>query len=249
MGVFSNLRGPKIGSTHEGLAVANASPPSSLRRKVSSFLPICVAIVVLVEIASMGRLDNASLLDTLTGFFAKSPSDKLSPTKPSGLKVGSGMERCEEWLEREDSVSYSRNFSKDHIFISGGDKVAFLLNWFLFIHESEWWSSFSEMLIVFNTMIFLVIFSHFDLIMLFWAYTKKFRLCLAVRWWMITVSDSVTDPFIMIKSLWASLLIYEQCFQEITRRGLLIRLTSKLIFWTPRQVRFASPIPIFRTLL
>ncbi|KAL0707227.1 hypothetical protein Bca4012_073653 [Brassica carinata] len=122
MGVFSNLRGPKIGSTHEGLAVANASPPSSLRRKVSSFLPICVAIVVLVEIASMGRLDNASLLDTFTGFLAKSPSDKLSPTKPSGLKVGSGMERCEEWLEREDSVSYSRNFSKDHIFISGGDK-------------------------------------------------------------------------------------------------------------------------------
>ncbi|KAG2271417.1 hypothetical protein Bca52824_065972 [Brassica carinata] len=122
MGVFSNLRGPKIGSTHEGLPVANASSPSSLRRKVSSFLPICVAIVVLVEIASMGRLDNASLLDTLTGFLAKSPSDKLSPTKPSGLKVGSGMERCEEWLEREDSVSYSRNFSKDHIFISGGDK-------------------------------------------------------------------------------------------------------------------------------
>ncbi|CAN7047613.1 unnamed protein product [Brassica oleracea var. botrytis] len=122
MGVFSNLRGPKIGSTHEGLPVANASPFSSLRRKVSSFLPICVAIVVLVEIASMGRLDNASLLDTLTGFLAKSPSDKLSPTKPSGLKVGSGMERCEEWLEREDSVSYSRNFSKDPIFISGGDK-------------------------------------------------------------------------------------------------------------------------------
>ncbi|KAF3610097.1 hypothetical protein DY000_02049913 [Brassica cretica] len=122
MGVFSNLRGPKIGSTHEGLAVANASPPSSLRRKVSSFLPICVAIVVLVEIASMGRVDNASLLDTLTGFLAKSPSDKLSPTKPSGLKVGSGMERCEEWLEREDSVSYARNFSEDPIFISGGDK-------------------------------------------------------------------------------------------------------------------------------
>ncbi|XP_009145809.1 glycoprotein 3-alpha-L-fucosyltransferase A [Brassica rapa] len=124
MGVFSNLRGPKIGSTHEGLPVANASSssPSSLRRKVSSFLPICVAIVVLVEIASMGRLDNASLLDTLTGFFAKSPSDKQSPTKSSGLKNVSGMERCEEWLEREDTMSYARNFSKDPIFIYGGDK-------------------------------------------------------------------------------------------------------------------------------
>ncbi|KAL0743216.1 hypothetical protein Bca4012_084729 [Brassica carinata] len=124
MGVFSNLRGPKIGSTHEGLPVANASPssPSSLTRKVSSFLPICVAIVVLVEIAFLGRLDNAALVDTLKGFFAQSPSDKQSSTRPSGLKVVSGTERCEEWLEREDSVSYLRNFSKVPIFISGGDK-------------------------------------------------------------------------------------------------------------------------------
>ncbi|KAJ0264457.1 Glycoprotein 3-alpha-L-fucosyltransferase A [Hirschfeldia incana] len=123
MGVFSNHRGPKTGSTHEGLpVVANASPSSSLSRKVSTFLPICVAIVVLVEIASLGRLDNAALVDTLTGFFTKPPSDKQSPTKPSGLKVVSGTERCEEWLEREDSVSYSRNFSKDPVFISGGDK-------------------------------------------------------------------------------------------------------------------------------
>lgn len=111
MGVFS-----KTASTHEGLpVVANAS----LRRKVSSFLPICVAIVVLVEIAFLGRLDNPSLLDALTSFFGK----LSSPTKPSsGSNVGSGTERCEEWLEREDSVSYSRNFSKDPIFISGGDK-------------------------------------------------------------------------------------------------------------------------------
>ncbi|CAH8372855.1 unnamed protein product [Eruca vesicaria subsp. sativa] len=119
MGVFSNLRGPKIGSTHEGLPVANADSPSSLRRKVSTFLAICVAIVVLVEIAFVGRLDNAALVNTLMGFVTKSPSGKLSPTKP---KVVSGMERCEEWLEREDSVSYSRNFSKNPIFISGGDK-------------------------------------------------------------------------------------------------------------------------------
>ncbi|XP_010466062.1 PREDICTED: glycoprotein 3-alpha-L-fucosyltransferase A-like isoform X2 [Camelina sativa] len=118
MGIFSNLRGPKIGSTLEEelpVVVANGSPSSSssFRRKVSSFLPICVALVVLIEIGFLSRLDNATLVDTLTGFFTKSSS---------GLKVGSGIEQCEEWLERVDSVTYSRDFSKDPIFISGTDK-------------------------------------------------------------------------------------------------------------------------------
>lgn len=116
MGIFSSLRGPNIGSTHEELPVANgsSSSSSSFRRKVSSFLPICVALVVIIEIGFLCRLDNVALVDTLTGFFTKSSSD---------LKVGSGMEICEEWLERVDSVTYSRDFSKDPIFISGGDKV------------------------------------------------------------------------------------------------------------------------------
>ncbi|ESQ47970.1 hypothetical protein EUTSA_v10022257mg, partial [Eutrema salsugineum] len=105
MGVFSNPRGPQIGSIHEGSPVANGSPssPSSFKRKVSSLLPICVALVVLIEIGFLGRLDNAALVDTLTDFLTKSPSGSLSPIRPSDLKVGSGMERCEEWLEREDS--------------------------------------------------------------------------------------------------------------------------------------------------
>ncbi|XP_010487861.1 PREDICTED: glycoprotein 3-alpha-L-fucosyltransferase A [Camelina sativa] len=118
MGIFSNLRGPKIGSTHEeelpvDVANGSSSSSSSFRRKVSSFLPICVALVVIIEIGFLSRLDNATLVDTLTGFFTKSSS---------GLKVGSGIEQCEEWLERVDSVTYSRDFSKDPIFISGSDK-------------------------------------------------------------------------------------------------------------------------------
>ncbi|CAH2053320.1 unnamed protein product [Thlaspi arvense] len=126
MRVISNLRGPKTGSsTHEGLPVANGSPssPSSFKRKVSSLLPFCVALVVLIEIGFLGRLDNAALVDTLTDFFTKSPSSSpQSHTRPSDLKAGSGVESCEEWLERVDSVSYSRDFSKDPIFISGGNK-------------------------------------------------------------------------------------------------------------------------------
>lgn len=118
MGVFSNLRGPKIGSTHEELPVANvsssSSSTSSFKRKVSTFLPICVALVIIIEIGFLCRLDNASLVDTLTHFFTKSSPD---------LKVGSGMEKCQEWLERVDSVTYSRDFSKNPIFIAGGNKV------------------------------------------------------------------------------------------------------------------------------
>lgn len=115
MGVFSNLRGSKIGSTHEELAVSNGSPssPSSFKRKVKSFLPICVALVVIIEIGFLCRLDNAALVVTLTDFF----------TRESDLKVESGIEKCIEWLERVDSVNYSRDFSKDPIFIYGGDKV------------------------------------------------------------------------------------------------------------------------------
>uniref|UniRef100_A0A1J3CWK7 Fucosyltransferase n=1 Tax=Noccaea caerulescens TaxID=107243 RepID=A0A1J3CWK7_NOCCA len=119
MGVFSNLRGPKTGSIHEGLPVANnvsPSSPSSFKRKVSSFLPICVAVVVLIEIGFLGRLDNAALVDTLTDFFTKSPSSSQSTIRTSDFK------KCEEWLEIEDSVSYSRDFSKDPIFVSSGDK-------------------------------------------------------------------------------------------------------------------------------
>lgn len=125
MGVFSNLRGPKIRLTHEELPIVNGSPssPSSFKRKVSTLLPICVALVVIIEIGFLGRLDNAALVGTLTEFFTKSPSDSQSTTSPSDLKVRSGTERCEEWLEREDSVSYSRDFSKDPIFVSGSAKV------------------------------------------------------------------------------------------------------------------------------
>ncbi|KFK39282.1 hypothetical protein AALP_AA3G224400 [Arabis alpina] len=114
MGVFSNLRGPKIGSSHEELPIVNGSP-CSFKRKVSTSLPFCVALVVLIEIGFLGRLDNAALVDTLSEYFTNSQST----TRPSDFKVRSG---CEEWLEREDAVSYSRDFSKDPIFISGGGK-------------------------------------------------------------------------------------------------------------------------------
>ncbi|KAL0796935.1 hypothetical protein Bca101_068312 [Brassica carinata] len=129
MGLFSNLRGPRIGATHDELPVANGSSSSSsshsssIRRKLSNLLPICVALVVIAEIGFLGRLDKVALVDTLTDFFTQSPS--LSQPPPPGRsdrKIGLMTESCEEWLTREDSVTYSRDFHKNPIFISGGVK-------------------------------------------------------------------------------------------------------------------------------
>ncbi|CAN8302947.1 unnamed protein product [Cochlearia groenlandica] len=124
MGIFSNLRGPRIGSTHEESNVSSPSSSSSslIKRKLSNLLPICVALVVIAEIGFLCRLDKVALVDTLTDFFTQSPSLSPSPPSRSDRKIGLFTESCEEWLLREDSVSYSRDFIKDPIFISGGEK-------------------------------------------------------------------------------------------------------------------------------
>ncbi|XP_018451887.1 putative fucosyltransferase-like protein isoform X3 [Raphanus sativus] len=126
MGVFSNLRGPRIGATHDDLPVANASssssssssstPSLSIKRKLSNLLPICVALVVIAEICFLGRLDKVSLVNTLTDFFTQSPPGR------SDQNIDLMSESCEEWLTRQDSVTYSRDFNKDPIFIYGGQK-------------------------------------------------------------------------------------------------------------------------------
>lgn len=138
MGPFSNLRGPRIGATHDELPLANdsssssspSSHSSSIRRKLSNLLPICVALVVIAEIGFLGRLDKVALVDTLTDFFTQSPP----PPSRSERKIGVvGTEKsCEEWLTREDSVTYSRDFRKNPIFISGGAKV---IHHLLFMEE------------------------------------------------------------------------------------------------------------------
>ncbi|XP_010519300.1 PREDICTED: putative fucosyltransferase-like protein [Tarenaya hassleriana] len=126
MGVISNLRGPRIGSVHDGLTMtdgsassSSSSSSSSVKRKLSSLLPICVALVVIIEIGFLGRLNNAALIDTLTDFFSVS---RVPSSKRSDMKIGIVSESCEEWLEREDSLVYSRDFTKDPVFISGGEK-------------------------------------------------------------------------------------------------------------------------------
>lgn len=123
MGVFSIPRGSRTATAHEALPVSVAVSPVN-KRRWSNLMPFVVALVVIAEIAFLGKLDlanNAALVDSW--------ADLFSPTSMVGhddLGLGTddlGLLTCEEWLEREDAVEYSRDFEKEPIFVSGDEKV------------------------------------------------------------------------------------------------------------------------------
>ncbi|XP_073141880.1 glycoprotein 3-alpha-L-fucosyltransferase A isoform X2 [Henckelia pumila] len=107
-------------------------PSTSNRRKWSNFLPIFVGLVVIGEIAFLGRLDmvkNADLVNswaesfyqfTQTSSYWSTDSwvdESGSGSEGSGLQ--SHQDSCQAWLEREDYVTYSRDFKKDPILVHG----------------------------------------------------------------------------------------------------------------------------------
>lgn len=132
MGFLS--RNPRIGSSQEGLpSSSGGSPNPTTKKRWSNLMPLFVALVVVAEIAFLGRLDivkNAALVNSWTDSFYP-----FSSTKEVGVEVVDDMgfdaldfdhsseaESCKEWLEREDAVTYSRDFVKDPVFVSGADK-------------------------------------------------------------------------------------------------------------------------------
>jgi len=154
MGVLSNLRGsrapPQEGlPSSDGLSSSTPSASSSssapFKMKWSNFLPIFVALVVLAEIAFLGRLDvakNAAILDTMADYLFPY-NDLVAGSDDSGLEFtgtdknqrAAGSDNCEEFLEREDAVGYSRDFNKVPIFVSGGEKVCFCFSLFILFFE------------------------------------------------------------------------------------------------------------------
>lgn len=90
-------------------------------------MPLFVALVVIAEIAFLGRLVMAkdvdlvnSWADSFYQFIAWSSSSSSSSCAVGG-DVGSTGETCEDWLERQDSMVYSRDFHKNPIFVNGGE--------------------------------------------------------------------------------------------------------------------------------
>lgn len=123
---------------NEGLPTTTSVVP---QKKLSNWLPLLVGLVVLVEIAFLGRLDmaeKANLVNSWADSFYKftTSSTKVGSVSSSGDDDPTGLVdlsgevdqdlvpgSCEEWLQREDSMEYSRDFDKDPIFVHGGDKV------------------------------------------------------------------------------------------------------------------------------
>ncbi|CAN1278557.1 Putative fucosyltransferase-like protein [Linum perenne] len=109
MGILSNLRNPR--NPEDGLLLPSTSSPPA-------------------TIAFLGRLDMAKNAAAKVDSWADSvfyrPPPALNKDAAAMLpRIDDGvleLESCEEWLEREDSVIYSRDFDKDPILVAGAEK-------------------------------------------------------------------------------------------------------------------------------
>ncbi|KAL2456808.1 Glycoprotein 3-alpha-L-fucosyltransferase A [Forsythia ovata] len=140
MGTTNQRQNPRPEASLFDPNVPSTPSFSSNKKKWSNFLPIFVGLVVLGEIAFLCRLDMAKNVDLVNSWadsfyqFTKSTTSSWSTVSLddeawSGLG-GSGLndpgsesdDRCEAWLEEEDSVPYSRDFKTEPIFVNGGDE-------------------------------------------------------------------------------------------------------------------------------
>ncbi|KAL3538874.1 hypothetical protein ACH5RR_002240 [Cinchona calisaya] len=123
-----------IGTSSSSSTTLNNS--SNLKKKWWNLMPILVGLVVIAEIAFLGRLDmakNADLVNswadsfyqfTTSSWYHKPSADDTGLTSLTDLGGGSSdaQKSCEEWLEKADSVAYKRDFHKDPIFVTGADQ-------------------------------------------------------------------------------------------------------------------------------
>ncbi|XP_009391356.2 glycoprotein 3-alpha-L-fucosyltransferase A-like isoform X1 [Musa acuminata AAA Group] len=111
------------------LTMVAASNQQQQRRRWPSLMPLLAALVVFAEIAFLGRLDMAEKAASVveqwsTPLYSSSSSSSASWTL-KGLDEDEDRgdtRNCEEWLEREDAVPYSRDFGKDPILVHGMQK-------------------------------------------------------------------------------------------------------------------------------
>ncbi|XP_060176033.1 putative fucosyltransferase-like protein [Lycium barbarum] len=134
-------RNEGLPTTTSLLGSSSSSHTSVPQKKWSNWLPLCVGLVVIVEIAFLGRLDmaeKANLVNSWADSFYQFTKSSWSTPKV-GIRSSGGDEvglvvlsdevdrglvagSCEEWLEKEDFVEYSRDFDKDPILVHGGEK-------------------------------------------------------------------------------------------------------------------------------
>ncbi|CAM8971733.1 unnamed protein product [Rhodiola kirilowii] len=110
------------------------SSPNTIaaKRKWSNLTAICVALVVVAEIVFLARLDVANksvILDSWVQFVNFAPVVRENGVSSEDEDLGfEGLLRdgstdeaqsCEEWLEREDDMMYSRDFDKQPVLVAG----------------------------------------------------------------------------------------------------------------------------------
>lgn len=103
------------------------------RRRCSGLsVPIFVGLIVVAEILFLGRLDFAVVENWTTSFYFPSSSIPVPEDTPSSSSIAEADvdvddaddgRRCEEWLEKVDTVPYSRDFGSDPVLVSGATKV------------------------------------------------------------------------------------------------------------------------------
>lgn len=132
MGLVWNQRGSRTETTQDGLPVSSGVAAAP-KKKWSNLMPLFVALVVIAEIAFLGRLDMAKNAGMVADMLYRSRVVVDNGNLGLDRVVGSDRnleletESCEAWLEREDAVTYSRDFSKEPVFVSGAEQVFFIL--------------------------------------------------------------------------------------------------------------------------
>jgi glycoprotein 3-alpha-L-fucosyltransferase len=97
--------------TRSAPAASSQDEIPNFKRKWSNLLPLLVALVVLLEIVFLGRLDiahNSALVNSVAESFYHFTTSTNQTNQTSN---------CEDWLQREDALDYSRNFSADPILV------------------------------------------------------------------------------------------------------------------------------------
>ncbi|KAK4424194.1 Glycoprotein 3-alpha-L-fucosyltransferase A [Sesamum alatum] len=131
MGTFGNYRQYSKSKDGNVPSTSYSSPsPNSNSKNWSRFLPVLVGLVVVAEILFLGPLDMAKDADILNS--GAEPFYHSTITEPSSASAEyseSGQGRdfdaedgCQSWLEKVDSVPYSRDFEKDPVFIQGDNE-------------------------------------------------------------------------------------------------------------------------------
>lgn len=102
--------------------VDNNENTGNSRKKWTNLMPYFIALVVMAEIAFLGRLDmakNAAMLNSWADSLLRQSSD---PADGLASVSVSEDESCETWLAQQDAVVYSRDFDKDPVLVAGGEQ-------------------------------------------------------------------------------------------------------------------------------